>query len=300
MNKKILRIILISLLAAVFAVSVGAMIFYQIEARKAAAEAEEAARLAGLTAETQSLPPETAPPTTQPPPETVPPTTEPPVETDPPVEETEPPEEPPLPLEALPEDALSLADIDLSALREVNPDVVGWISIPGTVVSYPLMQGTDDTYYLSHNWKKARSYSGSLMLASYASPDLTDFHTIIYGHHMRNDSMFGTLRYYFRGPDYWRAHPSVYIVLDDMIYRYDIFAAQEAAVNGAVYRLDLEEKHLEAAFLRYCIEHSVLDTGLIPKVGRRIVTLSTCTGDLDPAYRWVVHGALAQRYDRTE
>ena len=300
MNKKILRIILISLLAAVFAVSMGMVIFHQIESQKAIDAAEDAARIAGLNTGTATPRPETAAPTAQPPSPPPDETPEPPPEEtpEPPPEETAPPEPDPLPLDALPGEARELAGLDLDALRAVNTDVVGWISIPGTVVSYPLMQGTDNEYYLSHNWKKEYSYSGSLMMAYYADRAMTDFHTIVYGHHMRNETMLGSLKHYFGNPDYWKSHPSVYIVLDDMIYQYDIFSMQRTAVNGNIYRLDLEENHLEQQFIQYCINHSLINTGVVPAPNSRILTLSTCTGDLDPNERWVVQGYLAQRYIR--
>lgn len=198
--------------------------------------------------------------------------------------------------EPMPEEAAALAQISLEALREVNGDVVGWIEIPGTELSYPLMQGADNRYYLSRSWKGEPNSGGSVFLESTNNGDLTDFHTIAYAHRMNNDSMFGTLKYY-EDQEFWPEHPSVYLVTDTSVYRYDIFAAQTAAVEDIVYRLDLEEKHLEEEFLQYCIENSVIDTGLTPEAGDRILTLSTCTSS-GRANRWVVHGVLAQEYSR--
>lgn len=294
MNRKIIRIILTTLLAAVFAVSVGMMILHQIEYQKTLADADEAAQIAGLHRVTETRRPETSAPATEPTAGTEPSgsvsLTEEPAE--------EPTEEPPPEWYLLPEGARDLVWIDLGALRAINPDVVGWICIPGTNVSYPLMQGRDNEYYLTRSWKKEYMGSGSVFLETKVSPDLTDYHTIIYGHRMQNGTMFGSIKYY-SGADYWRAHPSVYIVLDDTIYRYDIFAAHEAAVNSIVYRLDIEEKELEEEFLRYCEKQTVLRTGMTPEVGERILTLSTCTGN-GYAKRWVVHGVLAQEYSRTK
>ena len=281
MNRKTIRIVLMCLLGAVFVVSMGMTIFHQMEYRKTLDDADEAARLAGLHRETASRRPETAPPAAEPGPSKERPSEE----------LLEGPEEP------LPEEALELAGLDLEALRAVNQDVVGWIAIPGTIVSYPLVQGKDNQYYLRRNWKKQSISSGSIFLEAESSPDLTDFHTIIYGHRMRNDTMFGTVKYYSKA-DYWRQHPSIYIVLDETIFRYDIFAAYEASVKEIVYRLDIEEKHLEEKFIQYCKDHSVLDTGLTPGAGDRILTLSTCTSNLSETYRWVVHGVLAGKYSR--
>lgn len=297
MNKKILRIILISVLGAVFAVSVGMMIFHQIEYRKAMADADEAMRLAGLITDAPTRPPKVTPP----------PATGSPEETGPPAEATaSPAEEPPeetMPPEwyLLPEEARDLVWIDLEALREVNGDVAGWIAIPGTAVSYPLLQGANNDYYLTHNWKKEYNSSGSVYLSCDAGGDLTDFHTLIYGHHMRNETMFGSLKYYLKDPDYRRQHPSIYIVLDDVICRYDIFAILDTDIYSFVYRLDIVENHLEEEFLQYCKDSSVYDTGVTASAGDRIVSLSTCTtSDLRQTSRWVIQGVLAREYRRTD
>lgn len=84
----------------------------------------------------------------------------------------------------LSEQAEYLFDIDLAALRAVNPDVVGWISIPGTKIDYPFLQGEDNQHYLNHTWDGARNGVGSVFLECQVSPDFSDFNTIIYGHNV--------------------------------------------------------------------------------------------------------------------
>lgn len=189
-----------------------------------------------------------------------------------------------------------LAQMNLEGLQEENPDVVGWICIPDTELSYPLVQGKDNAYYLKHTWQRTKNPGGAIFLEQTSNADFTDYHTIVYGHRMRNDSMFGTLKYY-KDLDFWREHPCIYVVTADGAYRYDIFAAQEAGIKDIVYRLDIEEKHLEEEFLQYCTAGSAIDTGLTPMTDDRILTLSTCTGG-SHATRWVVHGARTQVYER--
>ncbi len=203
--------------------------------------------------------------------------------------------ETPDPPEPLPEEVAHLAEVDLEALREANEDVVGWIEIPGTELSYPLVRGTDNQFYLSHNWKKEASGGGSVFLEETNNRDLTGFHLIAYAHRMRNDTMFGTLKYY-KDLEFWQEHPSVYLVDETAVRRYDIFAAHEAPVTSLVYRLALESGGLEEEFLQFCLDNSVIDTGVIPETGAQILTLSTCTGN-GHANRWVVQGVLAQRYE---
>ena len=96
-----------------------------------------------------------------------------------------------------------LAELDLAALQGVNPDVKGWIVIPDTPLSYPLLQGGNNQYYLNHTWQGNRNPMGAIFLDSNAGPG--DFSTLIYGHRMHNETMFGSLAEY-RDLEYWRAH----------------------------------------------------------------------------------------------
>lgn len=196
--------------------------------------------------------------------------------------------------EGLPQEAAVLAKINLEALQKVNSDVQGWIAIPGTKLSYPIVQGKDNAYYLKRNWKKEDSISGSIFLESTNSSDFSDFHTLIYGHRMRDGSMFGVLKNY-QNPDFWREHPRIYLVFGDGICSYDIFAAYETGVESMVYRLDLEEKGMEKEFFQFCRESSVFDADVTPEPGAGILTLSTCTG-WGHATRWVVQGCLVDKY----
>ncbi|MCI9120320.1 MAG: class B sortase [Oscillibacter sp.] len=189
-----------------------------------------------------------------------------------------------------------LASMDLESLQAANPDVKGWISIPGTPVSYPVLQAADNEYYLYRTWQGERNSMGSVFLDSTSSPDFSDFSTLVYGHRMRNGTMFGSLREY-RSQDYWQAHPSVYIVCEEGVARYDIYAAFEAEVRSQVYYLNFPEEEDRAAFVSYGLEHSQLDTGLQPGPEDRFLTLSTCTGN-GYARRWVVQAVLADWSDR--
>lgn len=261
------RTALAILLAVLFLFGAGMMLRKQIQYRQIVVDADEAAEIAGLR--------ETSAPTGTP-------------------IQQEAYAEPESP--HLPKFAAALMDIDLEALRSVNEEVVGWIEIPGTELSYPLMQGEDNQFYISHNWKREASSGGAVFLEAASSPDLTDFHTVAYAHRMRNGTMFGTLKYY-REPDFWREHPDIYVAADDGIYCYHIFSVQEVDVKGIVYRLDIEESHLEEEFLQYCTENSVLDTGIVPKPEDRILTLSTCIG-IGYTTRWVIHGVLRETYQR--
>ena len=267
--KKTVRKILIAVLAVVFVGSITMMLRqnqqYQ-RGEEAYAEAESLVELPDFTqlpAPVPTVPEEQAPQT------------------------DEPEEEKPVYVDPYAE---VLRNMDFTALREVNGDILGWIVIPGTPISYPLLQGTDNDYYLNHTWKKAGSVVGSIYMECQNDPDLTDFNTIVYGHRMNNGSMFASLKY-FKDKSYWQSHPYVYITDDSGSHTYEIFAAYEVPIDGDTYYLGFPAEESQQEFIDYCLSQSVIQTGVVPQTYDRILTLSTCTGR-GHATRWVVQAVM--------
>jgi sortase B len=184
----------------------------------------------------------------------------------------------------------ALRSMDFSALQAVNPDVLGWIVIPGTPISYPVVQGDDNQYYLKHTWRRQVSAVGAIFLECNSSRDLSDFNTIVYGHRMNNGSMFASLKYY-KKQSYYKQHPMIYLTDQNGAHAYQIFAAYEVSTEGCTYQLGFSGDTAKQAFLDECGKLSVISTGVTPTVNDRILTLSTCTGN-GHATRWVVQARL--------
>ena len=184
----------------------------------------------------------------------------------------------------------TLESLDLNALRAVNPDVVGWILIPDTVINYPLMQAEDNSYYLERTWDRKSNAMGSIFLEQLSSADLTDKNTIVYGHNMNDGSMFASLRDY-REQAYYEAHPYVYILTDLGVYRYEIFSCYTASIKSNTYGVEFPTETSWLRFLEKGLEDSVIDTGVQPEPTDRVLTLSTCAG-ANRSARWVVHARL--------
>ena len=182
-----------------------------------------------------------------------------------------------------------LAELDLAALQACNSDVIGWIAIPDTQVFYPVMQTEDNAYYLSHTWKKEKSSVGAIFLEYQNPPDFSGFHSILYGHQMRDGSMFGGLRKYAE-KSYLEEHPVIYLVTEEKVWRYNIFAVYEVGVEEIVYQQRIEEQGRQQELIQFATEHSVVDTKILPSAEGNILTLSTCTGK-GYATRWVVQAA---------
>ena len=197
-------------------------------------------------------------------------------------EEVSPPEDP---------YADALRDMDFTRLREVNGDVLGWILIPDTNVSYPMVQGKNNDYYLRRTWDKTRNTMGSIFVDYRNGRDLRDFHTVIYGHRMRDGSMFGRL-YKYEDADYWKDHPDFYLADDSGSHTYTIFSAY-LADSMDTYQFEFADDGEKEDFIQYCVSKSWLDTGIVPGVNDRIVTLSTCSGNGYDT-RWVIHGVRTE------
>lgn len=251
-----IRKLLIVLLSLILIISLAVIAWNQVDYLRGAADYSEAIQVAAV----------------------------PPLETVPLPEQGEPP--PPDPNLDL------LTDVDLDSLREVNEDVRGWIIIPDTPLSYPMVQCGDNQYYLNHTWMGKRSSAGAIFLEWQASGDFSDFATLIYGHRMNNETMFGTLREY-KSADFWREHPSIYLILDGGVCRYDIYAVHEAGVTSPVYSLSFPDQAAREEYIAYGLEHSSFETGIYPTADSRIITLSTCTGQ-GHATRWVVQAVLSE------
>lgn len=181
----------------------------------------------------------------------------------------------------------ALRNMDFSALQEVNSDVLGWVLIPWTKISYPVVQTNDNDYYLHHTWKKTASAVGAIYMDYRCSADLGDFNTILYGHRMNNGSMFAGLKYYKKA-SYYKQHPLVYLTTAQGSFQYEIFSVYEGSPAGESYRTGLRTAEGKQAFLDAAVAASLYDTGVTPTVNDYVLTLSTCTGN-GHSKRLIVH-----------
>ena len=187
--------------------------------------------------------------------------------------------------------------IDFEQLKEINPDTIGWISIPVVGIEYPLVQGTDNDYYLHHAHNKAEMYAGAIFMDYRSSADFSDRHTFIYGHHMQDSSMFSKLLYY-DDEDFYNAHSDenfFYIYTEENVRVYQIFAVADTDVytHPIPFSLSVPSIYSVEEFVAAVREVQLYDTGLANLTENdSIVTLMTCQTNSQSDTRHLVYGKL--------
>ncbi|MDR3206901.1 MAG: class B sortase [Oscillospiraceae bacterium] len=165
---------------------------------------------------------------------------------------------------------------EIAALRALNSDVVGWITVEGTAIDYPFVKDPDNTFYLHRDIYKNEAYAGTVFMDYRCEADFSSFNTILYGHHMKNGSMFHDLSL-FAEDDFFAAHRTGTILLEDKDYRLEVFACLVIRPDDPmIYRASGWENVPQADYLAYVqrLAVSFRDPGLV--LGDRVVTLSTC------------------------
>ncbi|MCC8101660.1 MAG: class B sortase [Clostridiales bacterium] len=183
--------------------------------------------------------------------------------------------------------------IDFESLKEVNSDIVGWLKIRAIDLSYPVVQGEDHDYYLHQSFEQEYLFAGCLFVNYENNSDFSDQNTVIYGHNMKNGSMFGSLKK-LRDEDVFSKSKYFWIFTEDIIYQYRIFSARVVNSVGQTYQIVFSEEEFEE-FLTTAMENSEVDNSTVSvSTEDKVVTLSTCTGD--SSTRFVVQGKLVQMY----
>lgn len=164
--------------------------------------------------------------------------------------------------------------ISFDELVAINPDVIGWLTIDGTKIDYPLVQGKNNETYINTSVYGEFSLSGSLFLDSRNAPDFSDPLSIVYGHNMTEDVMFGGIDNY-ADPDYFTDHLSGTLYYGGAYYRLDIFAYFSADGHDTrVYAPRVDEEGCKA-WLQYVNQIAVNQTEDLPERGP-ILLMSTC------------------------
>ena len=185
---------------------------------------------------------------------------------------------------------IQLPEVDFAALKEINPDIVAWIILEGTPIHYPVVQGENNTHYLNHLFDGRRNAAGAIFVDSYNQADFTDRNTIIYGHHMRDGSMFAVLER-FSSQEFFEEHPYVFLLTPQGNYVIQLLAGYTANVSMSGWQLGFDGDMSVEEWIGERRERSDFISEIETRPTDRFVTLSTCSWAFYDA-RYVVVGRL--------
>ena len=195
-----------------------------------------------------------------------------------------------------PEPLIALPAVDFAALRGTNADIIAWLYQADTAINYPVMQTDNNDYYLSHLFDGTYSKVGALFADFENKPDFSDRNTVIYGHNMRDGSMFASLNNY-SDQLYYGEHTELCLVVPDGGYIVEIFSAfsaspSESGSDTSPWRLDFRDDGAYSSWLSAIMERSVIQTGTSVTGSDKVLTLSTCAPGGET--RFVVMGKLTE------
>lgn len=187
--------------------------------------------------------------------------------------------------------------IDFDSLKEINTDIYAWIRIPGTDVDYPVVQAGedhDDFFYLSHNIEKNYEFAGSIYSEKQNQKDFSDAVTVLYGHNMKNGTMFATL-HNFSDASFFKKHKFMYIYLPGRKLTYKVYAAYEYDDRHILNSFDFSDSEVVKSYFESTLQPTVMNCNIRKGVSLsesdKILTLSTCTDNNNSA-RYLVQGVL--------
>lgn len=187
-------------------------------------------------------------------------------------------------------------DIDFKGLMTMNPDFVGVLYVPALNIQYPIAKSKDNKEYLTRTFEGKHLASGSIFLEKDSDRTFDGLNSWIFGHNMRNGSMFGSLKKMLQDPAICDHDPYFYVYTEHTVHKYRIFAFHTTALGGPLYRY-VGTKDEYSQFLEdikkenaYETDFQVSKTGMVP-----LLTLSTCHGR-GHVRSFVVHGALTGTY----
>ena len=181
--------------------------------------------------------------------------------------------------------------VDFDELLRINPDTIGWIRFypEPSIISYPIVQGEDNEEYLHKTFSANENTLGAIFLNVDNNADFSDKNSIIYGHRMKDGSMFRHLQDY-EEKSFWQENPYFYIyTLDGRMLTYHIYSVGQVEDTSDTYLTSFASDEDYQAFLDLTKQTALYDTGVEVTTEDTIVTLSTCTSASDN-HRFVVRG----------
>ena len=174
--------------------------------------------------------------------------------------------------------------LKVQKLQEENSDIVGWLEIEGTSINYPVLQGTDNEYYMTHNYKKQKSKNGSIFLTKDYDWSISSSNLLMYGHNLNNGTMFQELLKYAK-EEFYKEHPIIRFTTNKEDAEYEIISVFKSRVyyktEKNVFRyyffVNAKTEAEYNEFVQNAKKASLYDIDKTAKFGDQLITLSTCS-----------------------
>ena len=188
------------------------------------------------------------------------------------------------------------SDEQLDEYMEKYPETVGWIYFEDGHISYPIMQAADNKKYKKLGYTGDEAWTGAIFLDYRSSSDFSDYNSIVYGHNMKDKTMFGSLRDYRENPRYYDNHQYFQVITKDKKYRYQIFCYMDVPVSYVIYDYVGDAAYEFVKDAEPVRIKSYMDSYIVVNETKKVVTLSTCTDKDD--LQFVVLGVMVDEADR--
>ncbi len=181
-------------------------------------------------------------------------------------------------------------EIDFDALKNINEDIVGWIYCEGTTINYPVLQAEDNDYYLHKSYDRSHLFNGSIFVEARNQRDFQDYNTIIYGHNMRDGSMFAELEEW-QSQSFYEEHRYCWLFTPKQDYIVVFFSGYVTESTSDSYQVISEPGYELDEYLQKAVSQSDFSAGIELDPTARYVLLSTCSYVFSNS-RYVLHGML--------
>ena len=191
--------------------------------------------------------------------------------------------------------------IDFEGLWEINPEIYAWIEVPDTKINYPILQheGEDQGYYLTRDLYGKSNQAGSIYTEDYNNKDFQDYHTVLYGHNMKNGSMFHNVRY-FADREFFEEHRELYVYMPEKILKYEIIACYEYDDRHLLGMFDYDDMEAYGEYLEEIMNprsmYAMIREGWELDTDDKLLTLSTCIAN-KPNNRRLLQAVLVEEVD---
>lgn len=182
-------------------------------------------------------------------------------------------------------------DVDFKVLKEQNEDIIAWLYSEGTAINYPVVQANDNDYYLRRLIDGTYNQAGTIFMDYKNNSNFDDYKTILYGHNMKNGTMFGTLTNY-KNQEYYNEHKEMYLFTENKNFKVELVAGYITSSESDIYTLNAT-RNTNSELLQNSISKSTFKSEAEVKTQEKILVLSTCDYDFKNA-RYVLLGVLRE------